>query len=228
MEQTFPFSQLLTFLGQTQTFAGLPEDELALVLQIVRIQIYDKGDIIFSEGDEATGFFIVRTGRVKVFKFSPQGREQILNIFRSGDRFAEVPAFDGGCFPAYAAVLEPTELLFFPRQFFLDLLERYPQVAIHLLKSFARHLRRFTMLVDNSLKDVPGRLATYLLECSAAQADSHTIELEITKGQLAALLGTIPETLSRALQKLSRDGVITVTNQMISLDDRETLERLAI
>jgi len=159
---------------------------------------------------------------------SASGREQILHIFGEGDHFAEVPAFDGKPFPASAAALEPTHVLFFPRQFFFTLLEQNPVLTINMLKSFARHTRRLSLLVDQlSLHEVPGRLAIYLLQLSERSKKGDRIELDLNKGQLAAMLGTIPETLSRVFYKLSREGIITVEGTTITLLDRETLQHLA-
>ena len=222
-----PFSDLLNFLGDTQIFQGLPQAQLAALAQLARAESYGKGDFIFHQGDDGSGFFIVQSGRIKVFQLSASGREQILHIFGPGDHFAEVPAFDGKCFPASAAALEKTELLFFPHQLFLELLERNPTLAINMLKSFARHLRRFSGLVDNlSLREVPGRLAAYLLtQCN--QSDTHLVELTLNKGQLAAMLGTIPETLSRVFHKLSHDEIIKMDGSKITVLDRDRLRQMA-
>lgn len=220
----FPAEDLLQFLGNTQIFQGLESADLTSLGQLACRQSYGKGDSIFLQGEQASGFFIVVSGRVKVFKLSGHGREQILHIFGEGDHFAEVPAFDGNCFPASATAIEQTEILFFPRQHFLTLLEQNPHLAINLVKSFARHLRRFSQLVDNlSLREVPSRLAAYLLN-SSHQGDR--IELDVSKGQLAAMLGTVPETLSRAFYKLDREGIITIKGATIDVCDRARLEAL--
>jgi CRP/FNR family transcriptional regulator len=219
-----PFSALLTFLGDTQIFAGLPREQLAAIAQIARLQSYSKDEILFHQGDEGNGFYVVQSGRVKVFQLSINGREQILHVFAAGDHFAEVPVLDGDCFPASAAALEPTEVLFFPRQFFLNLLEQQPALAINMLKGFAHHLRRFTQLVDNlSLREVPGRLATYLLKLSDEAGQASQVELTLNKRQLAAMLGTIPETLSRVFYRLSQEGMIQVEGARITLLDRDRL-----
>lgn len=219
-----PASDLLRFLNKTQIFQGLEPKDLVNLAQLSHRRTYGKGDSIFLQGEQADGFFIVYSGRVKVYKLSSNGREQILHIFGEGDHFAEVPAFDGECFPASASALEQTEVLFFSRQLFLTLLEQNPNLAINLVKSFARHLRRFSRLVDNlSLREVPGRLATYLLTLSQKANNTDHIELDISKGQLAALLGTIPETLSRAFYKLDRDGIISIKGSSIDLCDRTAL-----
>ncbi|MGF1521871.1 MAG: Crp/Fnr family transcriptional regulator [Leptolyngbyaceae cyanobacterium] len=222
------FSDLVGFLGSTQIFQGLPEAQLAALAQLARAQSYGKGDFIFHQGDEGSGFFIVQSGHIKVFQLSASGREQILHVFSPGDHFAEVPALDGKCFPASAAALEKAEVLFFPRQLFLELLEQNPALAINMLKSFARHLRRFSNLVDNlSLREVPGRLAAYLLTLSDPAENTNRIELTLSKGQLAAMLGTIPETLSRVFHKLSRDGIIKLEGSKITVLDRDRLRQIA-
>ncbi len=219
---------LLACLGAAQLFQGLSQDELWALAQIAQLQIYAKGESLFHQGDAGIGFFVIQTGRIKVFQLSATGREQILHIFAEGDHFAEVPALDGQPFPASAAALDPTQVLLFPRQAFLDLLYHNPTLSINLLKSFARHLRRFSRLVDNlSLREVPGRLAAYLLALSEQAHNSHQIELDINKGHLAALLGTIPETLSRVFYKLTQDGVIDVEGSTIRLLDLTRLQQLA-
>lgn len=222
-------SALLEFLNQTILFQGLPQEQLAELANLAIAQIYEKGEVLFHQGDEGIGFFIVQSGRVKVFKLAPDGKEQILHIFQEGDHFAEVPALDGERFPASSAAIEKSLVLFFPRQAFLQLLEQRPTLAINLLKSFARHLRRFSNLVDNlALREVPARIATYLLSLSDQKGNSDTIELDLPKGQLAAMLGTIPETLSRGFAKLSREGWIQIEGSKVTLLDRARLHQLAL
>lgn len=209
-------------------FEGLPAEQLADLARLAIAQPYRKGDILFHQGDAGNGFFIVRSGRIKVFKVSADGKEQILHIFSKGDHFAEVPALDGECFPASAAALEKADVLFFPRQSFLHLLEQQPTLAINLLRSFARHLRHFSMLVDNlALREVPARLAHYLLNLSEQMEEAAMVELDLPKGQLAARLGTIPETLSRVFAKLNRDGLIEIEGSKVKLLDRHRLQQLA-
>lgn len=224
---------LCDFLSQTMMFQGLPTEQLAELVQLAIVQTYSRGEILFHQGDPGAGFFVVRSGRIKVFKLSVEGKEQILHVFGGGDHFAEVPALDGDCFPASAAAIEKSEVLFFPRQAFLDLLTQEPALAINLLKSFARHLRLFSHLVDNlALREVPARLAAYLLglnpQPNDADAGAVTVVLDLPKGQLAAKLGTIPETLSRTLAKLSQEGLIEVNGSQVKLLDRDRLNQFAM
>jgi len=222
-----PIFDLKEFLSNTQMFQGLPVDQLEAITKITQTNTYKKGEVIFWEGDEGNGFFIVKAGRVKVFKVSGDGKEQILHLFKVGDHFAEVPAFDGKSFPASAAAVAQAEIIFFPRTSFLELLQQQPTIAINMLASFARHLRRFNHLVDSlSLKEVPERLAAYLLNLSEVHGNAETVELDVTKSQLAAVLGTIPATLSRVFYKLSSEGLIAIDGASIRLVDRDRLSRL--
>jgi CRP-like cAMP-binding protein len=228
MHAVDPPSRWLDFLSQTMIFQDLPIEQLRDVANLALAQTYDKGDILFHQGDPGIGFFVVQRGRIKVFKLSTEGKEQILHIFAEGDHFAEVPALDGDCFPASAAAIESSTVLFFERQAFLQLLEQQPTLAINLLKSFARHLRHFSRLVDNLvLREVPARLATYLLSLREQAENAETIDLDLTKGQLAARLGTIPETLSRTFSKLSREGLIQLEGSTVTLVDVNRLTQLA-
>jgi CRP/FNR family transcriptional regulator len=230
-------SELREFLANIQLWRGLPEDQLDALAKIAIAKTYRKGEVIFEEGDEGRGFFVVKSGRVKVFKLSTDGKEQILHFFGDGEHFAEVPVFDGQCFPASAAAIEKSELLFFPRTAFLALLEQHPTLAIAMLAVSARHLRRMAQIIENlSFKEVPGRLAVYLLYLSDRplggaignrNGKSDEVELDMTKTQLAAFLGTIPETLSRVFAKMSQDGLIAIDGSRIKLLNRERLTVLA-
>lgn len=219
------------FLGSTQLFRGLPTEQLIALEHIARYQRYQKGETIFIQGSEGIGFFLIKAGRVKVFQLSSDGKEQILHVFNARDHFAEVPALDGKSFPASAAAIAPTDVLFFPREDFLTLLQQQPALAINLLMSFARHLRRFSNLVEElSLKDVPQRLARYLLNLNPVATHDDllmTVELDLTKTQLAASLGTIPATLSRVFYRLSCDGLIEIDGSRIMLLERDRLYQLS-
>ncbi len=195
---------------------------------IITDQVFDRGQIIFSEGDDGNGFYVVVSGRVKIFKLSPEGKEQILHIFGPGDPFGEVAVFSGQHFPANAEAMESSRIFFFPRDSFSDLIKKNPSLALNMLAILSKRLRRFANLIDDlSLKEVPGRLAAHLLYLSGQTEGSEQLELSITKTQLASLLGTIPETLSRILGKMSKQGLIESDGRRIKILDREALEELA-
>lgn len=215
-------------IAHSSLFNGLAEEQLDQIRRIARRMAFDRGEPIFWEGDEGKGFYIVAAGTVKIFKLSAEGKEQILHIYGPGQPFGEVPVFAGQHFPANAQAVEKSEVLFIPRQAFIDLITAHPSLALNMLAVLSLRLRQFTVQIENlSLKEVPGRLAAYLIYLAEEQADPETVRLPVSKGQLASLLGTIPETLSRIFSKMSSQGYIEVQGAEIALLDRQALEALA-
>lgn len=209
-------------------FEGLPEGELEQIAAISTERSLRRGMSIFMEGDEGNGFYVVLSGRVKVFKLSAEGKEQTLHIFGSGEPFGEVALFAGKRFPANAEAMEDARVLFFPREAFAGLIRENPSVAMNLLGLLSFRLRKFTALIEDlSLKEVPGRLSAYLLYLSRQRNGGLELDLDVTKAQLASLLGTIPETLSRILGRMSRQGLIESDGRRIRILDRRGLEELA-
>jgi CRP/FNR family transcriptional regulator len=209
-------------------FNGLPDDQLSAIREIAVEKHFNKGQTIFSEGDETQGFFVVVDGRVKIYKVSSEGKEQILHIFEAGQSFGEVTVFTGQQLPANSQALAETHLLFFPRSAFVDLITATPSLALNLLAIMSKKLRQFAAQIESlSLKEIPARLASYLIYLSEEQGGDDTVNLNVSKGQLASLLGTIPETLSRIFAKLSGQNLIRVEGPRITLLDLQGLEDLA-
>ena len=203
-------------------FATLPDDDLRRVAAIAVLRRYAKKEAIFREGDRADGFFVISSGKVKVFKLSDGGKEQVLHVLESGQSFAEAAIFEGGDFPAHAEALADSEILLLPKRAFIDLLEKNPKVALRMLASLSKWLKRMTDLVESlSLKDVETRLVFYLSEELKARGiplkDGAELELPIGKNVLASRLGTVPETFSRTLKKLQDDGLIDVRGKRIRI-----------
>ena len=215
-------------IARIPLFSGLNRAQLVELEGIVLEKDFRKGELIFSEGDEGDGFYVILQGRVKVFKVSADGKEHILHIFTPGQTFGEVPVFAGEHFPASAEALHETRALFFRRSAFVGLLEKNPSLSLKLLADLSVKLRQFAVQIENlSLKEIPARLATYLLVLAEEQGRDDYVTLSISKGQLASLLGTIPETLSRILAKLSSQELIQVEGRKIVLVDAEGLKDLA-
>lgn len=215
-------------IAGTPLFEGLPLDQLRDLASIALEKPLPRGTTIFTEGEPGDGFYVMLEGRVKIFKLSPEGKEQILHIFGPGEPFGEVPVFQGRQFPAHAITLEKSRVLYFPRNAFVALIKNNPSLALNMLALLARRLRTFTVLVDNlSLKEVPGRLAAHLLYLSEHESGADSLELDVSKGQLASLLGTIPETLSRILGKMTKQGLIESDGRLLRILDRDGLQELA-
>jgi CRP/FNR family transcriptional regulator len=215
-------------LSSIPFFSGLSPAQLGEVGRIALEKHFFKGEIIFSDGDEGDGFYLIIEGAVKVFKLSPDGKEHILHLFSSGRIFGEVPVFAGEHFPVNAAAIAETRVLFFPRSAFLALIQKNPLLAMKMLADLSHKLRLFTTQIENlSLKEIPARLAAYLLFMADEQGRGRLVDLQISKGQLASLLGTIPETLSRVFAKLTAQKLIRVEGRKILLLDEMGLKELS-
>lgn len=211
-------------LAQSLLFNGLPAEQLRIIGTIAVAKRYAKGVSIFFEGEPAIGFYMVTAGKVKIFKTSIDGKEQILHIFGPGEPFGEVPVFHGSPFPANAETLTESELLFFPRAEFVNLVTTTPSLALNMLAVLALRLRRFAAQIENlTLKEVPGRLASYLFYLMEEQRNQNRVTLDIPKGQLASLLGATSETLSRIFAKMSEEGLIRVEGKTIFILDAQQL-----
>lgn len=207
-------------------FKGLSEDGVDKLDRVAVPMKVGKGQAIFEEGQPAKGFYAIGSGRVKIYKSSPAGREQILHLMGAGEVFAEVALFAGREYPASAMAMEDSELLFFPKDAFSAMLAGDPELAVNMLALLSLRLRAFTVQVENlSLREVPGRLSAHLLLLAGETKDE--VRLDLPKGQLAALLGTIPETLSRVLRKMDEEELIQADGPAIRLLDKESLRQLA-
>lgn len=215
------------FISNVMLFRGLPEAQVGKLARIAETRVYKRGELIFSDGDAANGLYMLFTGRIKVFKLSLEGKEQILHIIGPGEPFGEVALFLGAPFPAYAEALEESKAVYFPRAAFVDLIKQDPYLAMNMLAVLSQRLKYFTRLIEDlSLKEVPQRFASYLLY-GDEEGEKAYVHLNIAKGQLASLLGTIPETLSRILGKMVSEGFIKVQGRKITILDRNTLEAIA-
>ncbi len=213
-------------LKHSPLFGGLSDENLDALMEIARVNEHTRGELLFSEGVKAEGFFVVLDGKVKVYKLSPEGKERILHIIHPGGTFAEAAIFGDGLYPAYAEPLQSSKLVFLPKDGFLGLLRDNSQISINMIAGLSKFLRQFAnQIEDLTFKDVPSRLARYLMELSRGK--KQVVDLPISKSQLASNLGTVSETLSRTLRKLSEDDLITVSGKTFEIHDFDRLEELA-
>lgn len=209
-------------------FLGLPRADLDRIASVAVTKRRRKREILFAQGDPGEGFFVVVAGRVKIYKMSPEGKEVILHICGPGDHFAQAALFSDGCYPAWAQALSDCELLLFPRTAFLDLIGREPQLALSMLGALSMRMRQITAQVEGlALKEVPGRLASYLMYLDEEQGNPTAVALDTSKGQLAAMLGTTPETLSRIFADMTERGLLRVERSAVTLTDVPALLDLA-
>jgi CRP/FNR family transcriptional regulator, dissimilatory nitrate respiration regulator len=220
--------ELIEILQQASLFSGLDDATVLEVVRRGRLRLFAPEQTIFMQGDLARGLHVIVHGRVKVFKSSPQGREQTLMIMGPGEPVGEVAALAGDAYPAGAQTLESTETFYIPRDAFIELIRSQPEVALRLLSALSARLRAFASLIEDlSLKGVTERVAVQLLSIAPGCPGEQTVELDISKTELAAAVGTVPETLSRAFQQLTRAGAIETKGRRVVIKDRALLQRLA-
>jgi CRP/FNR family transcriptional regulator len=223
---------VVEILRRAPIFSGLDPEDLAALAAMAVLRDVPRGGALFAEGDEAKGFYLCAEGKLKVFKAAPDGREQILHFIFPGETFAEVALFAGRAYPASAQALENSRVAFIPREGLVRLVKERSDIAFKLLAGTALWVRRLTDLIAEYAKAVPARLAGYLLaealrQRPTALADGARVRLAVNKGELAAHLGTVPETLSRAFAKLRDEGVIEVDEREITIKDLAALRDLA-
>jgi len=205
----------------------LNEGELEALAAIVSVRRAEKGETLFWEGDPATGFYILLSGSIRIYKTSPDGKEFTIHQIRPGQMFAEAAIFAGRQYPANCSAMADSEVAFFPKDRFLGLIKKSPDISLKMIAGLSAFVREFNQKVEDlSLREVSARLARYLLE-ESKRAQLDTVYLETTKAELANKLGTISETLSRNLKKLSDLQTIRVDSNKIIILDAPRLQSIA-
>lgn len=216
-------------LAASPLFKNLAPADVGRVAGFSVFRELEKGKVVFREGDDAGAFYVVASGQVKVFKESVDGRELIIKIMREGELVGEAAALAGVPYPATAQALDDAAAVEIPRREFAALLEREPDLALNIIAALSVRLNQISAVLEKlTLKDVPARLASYLLEHVAEDpAGLEYVELDVTKTSLAAELGTVPETLSRALRRFAEAGLVASEGRRIIILDKTSLELVA-
>lgn len=216
-----------SLLGTVPLFSKLSATQLDTIENNSSVFKMDKGQAIFFEGAEARGLYVLLAGQVKIYKASPDGKEQILHMLGPGEPFAEVPVFQGGVFPANAMTTLPSTVLYTEKSVLVRLMERDAGLAMAMLAALSHRLRQMASMIGQlTLREVPARLAAYLL-LQAEEKQADTFVLDMSKGHLAAFLGATREALSRALARLEDAGCIAMDNRSITIRDRDRLDSVS-
>ena len=223
---------LIPLLKNSLLFSGLNETDLGSLSAITVRRSFGKGETLFTEGEEATGFYLLVSGHIKMCRVSSDGREKVLHFVRPGETFAEAAFFGDGTYPADACSIEAGEVLFLPKHGFLDLMATKPQFGLNLVVSLSLALRRFVRQIEElTFADAASRLASFLLKRAIEKSTSYGgityLELGIKKGELAAQLGTASETISRTFRKLKEEGIIELEGRKVTILQMERLQQLA-
>jgi CRP-like cAMP-binding protein len=205
-------------------FSALAEDDLKVLGNAMFQRTYRAGQIVLLEGAASSVLYVVQAGRVKLFKTSPKGREQVLRLLRPGEMFNEVAVFDDGPNPASAQAIVDCRLFLLRRRDLLRFVSERPSIALAVTRSFARRLREALELVEDlAFRDVTSRVAKILLDGQTGSPRAPWLTQEL----LAAMAGSRREVVGRALKALSHEGAIRLERGRIHVLDRALLEQLS-
>jgi len=216
-------------LRKSTLFANLNEGEMHSLAPRVMKKHFERGALLFGEGDPCRGLFLVASGKIRIFKLSATGREQVLAVEGPGSSLAELPVFDGGNYPASAAALEDAEVLFISRTDFQAFCREHPDVALKVIAVVGSRLRRLVGIIEElSFTTVRQRLIALILRLAQGGTRSKEgtrVELAKSHQDLAAELGTVRELVSRNLSRLQAEGFLEVDGRKILVKDLAGLKR---
>jgi CRP/FNR family cyclic AMP-dependent transcriptional regulator len=211
-------------LRKTALFASLTEEEIYALARRTTAKQLQRGELLFGEGDPCKGLYLVASGKIRIFKLSPAGREQVLAMEGPGSSFAELPVFDGGNYPAAASAAEDAELLFISRKDFQNFCREHPEVALKVIAVVGTRLRRLVGIIEElSFTTVRERLIALIVQLAKTSGTPVRggIHVELTKSHqdFASELGTVRELISRNLSRLQAEGFLEVEGRQLVVKD---------
>lgn len=218
-------------LSKVPYFSHLNENELNIIDKITRVKKYKKDEIIFFEGEKGEYIYIIKKGKVKMLKMNQNGDEQILNIFKKDDILAEVVLFDKENYPATAIALSKVQLFTINSKELSKIFLDHPQITVKVMKVMSSRLRRAQQNIrDFGLKDSKSRLASLLYHLAEKHGEKKeneiSISLFLTQKELANMIGTSRETVSRTLKIIEKQNIISTSRQKIVVNSIEKLKKL--
>lgn len=226
-------TDVVALLRALPIFADLEDADLQRLAQRCVPRTVGAGHVLFTTGDECRGLYVIASGRARIYRTSPEGREQVLHVEGPGRPVAELPLFDGGTYPASAVTLEPSRLVFLPRADFEQLYRDYPNIAQAVIRGLGRRLRQLVHLAETlAFRDVAARLALLLVgyaERLGSPANGGVeFRLDRTQEELSLEIGTARESVSRAWRQLRRQGLVEpLGGRRVRIPDVERLRAAA-
>jgi len=221
-------ARALDTLRQVSIFNGLTEPELQFLAQRAVLRNYKKGALLFTEGDPCSGLFVIESGHARIFKSSPNGREQVLTIEGPGSSVAELPLFDGGTYPASTAAVDDARVYFISKQDFHSLCLVHPQVPLKVLKVVGGRLRKLVGIIEElSFTTVRSRLISVLLRLAKTGRKTPAgieVQLPPSNQELASEIGTVRELVSRNLSRLQAQDLIKMDGKTVIIPDIPRLQ----
>jgi CRP-like cAMP-binding protein len=206
-------------IKSTPLFGGLPDEAVLDIIGKRGPKSYDKGALLFQQGDEAIAFYLVLDGWTKVFRMNPDGLEAVISVFSRGECFAEAAMFLGGRYPVSAEVVTPSRLLRFEGSALRRVIFNEPELAFSMLASSSYHLKQLVEQIEEiKVLSAPRRVAEFLMRLCPRKDGSCVVGLPYEKALIANRLGMKPESFSRALARLRPLGVV-VSREHVAIAD---------
>lgn len=219
-------------LGETTIFRKLSAEDRATIAQAAGVRRFHKGDTIFEQDTPSDAFYTIASGRVKVFKMLPTGKDMILEVFGAGDPLGAIAAYDGRPFPASAVALEDTTCVVIPRQAFFALLEAHPSLVRGLMLGMTVRMVELTnRLAEMSGSRIEPRFARLFLKLAAdmgrAERGGVFVPLLLSRQELADMTGTTIETAIRIMSRWGKHAIVHTDKDGFVVIDRPKLESIA-
>jgi len=224
-------TDLASVLEKTALFSSLSREELRMLAMRTVRKLFSASELLFSEGEPCSGLHIIAKGKVRIFKTSVNGREQVLAVNAHGESVAELPVFDGGPYPASAVAVEDTEIAFISRSDFHAYCLEHPEVSLKVLSVVGARLRGLVGIIEElSFTTIRQRLIALLVKLAQSQGNKTARGIEFllpaTHQELANQLGTVRELISRNLMRLQAEGLLDVDARLIVVHDLKGLSAL--
>lgn len=220
-------AQIIQVLRKNSYFNSLSQAILSEIARGTQLACFNRGEIVFWEGEESTGLHVIEKGSVKLFKLSPQGRELVVRVLEEGATFNEVPVFDNGLNPISVASLEDSKIWIIEAALLRRALARYPELAQSVIANLTKNLRTLLGMVEElSFFQVVNRLAR-LISQMPTDVETGAKVGWLTQDDLAARLGTVREVVTRSLRVLERSGAIRVNRRQVVVVDEARLREWA-
>jgi CRP/FNR family transcriptional regulator len=224
-------SEITRDLRRLPCLSGLKEEELSLISEQARIKRFLKNDILFRESELANFLFVVKTGRIKLFKTSPEGRELIIKIMGPQEYFCCAPLYVDGKYPVSAAAMVDSILVVIPAEDFKEIISAsVSEMGLRIIKGLCSRIKHLSTLVEElSFRDVEQRVMMTLLRMAEEESpEDNVVSLTVTHQDIASITGSVRVVVSRTMSKLKREGAIVDTNIRGFKIDKEKLFSLLI
>lgn len=219
-----------TCVARVPVFAGLSASDQQRVAGLARPLRLRAGEFAYSASDPVSRLIVVHTGRLKIFRLSSDGAEQLVRVLGPGEFTGETSVFTGQPAGDFAAALDDSQVCVFRHDDLQSLVRQYPDTGLRMLATVSTRLSDTEHRLNSlTSRDVERRLADYLLGLPAAGGgDPVTVELPVPKKDVASLIDTTPESLSRALKSLAGQGLVSLgPGRSVTISQRDRLRRLA-